>query len=56
VIPGFVVFDDTVIGAFKVAPYPHEELVVTFNEGLRVEKVFEDAAATGTAIQLVVFK
>jgi hypothetical protein len=49
---GIAVVDGKQMGTFVVTPYPDEKLIVTFNEGLRVEKYLEDVGERGLRVEL----
>jgi hypothetical protein len=50
---GVVMFGNKIVGTFEVKPYPHEELIVKFKEGLRVGATFEAATEVGNPLRLV---
>lgn len=51
-VDGIAVVDGKQIGTFVVHPYPHEALVVTFNEGLRVQQYLDHVGEMGMRVEL----
>ena len=50
---GAIFFGEKMVGTFEVRPFPHEELVVKFQEGLRVAQIIELATEAGMPLQLM---